>query len=156
MFGFYNQDFNIKSICFKIKVSINETFECLSKGLSYNLLLKGKGYVKPLGRKSQNPNISPKSGILETQALENENCFMIKNLQFDSLLLLLLPLRPTFHHLFLVFCSNLVTVLTFPVSVQFSCSVMSNSLRPRELQHARPPCPSPTPRIHSNSRPLSP
>ena len=39
-------------------------------------------------------------------------------------------------------------------SVQFSCSVMSDSLRPHELQHARPPCPSPTTRVHSNSRPL--
>ena len=38
-------------------------------------------------------------------------------------------------------------------SVQFSCLVVSNSLRPHELQHARPPCPSPTPRVHSNSRP---
>ena len=41
------------------------------------------------------------------------------------------------------------------LSVQFSCSVMSNSLRPHELQHARLPCPSPTPRVHPNSRPLS-
>ena len=40
-------------------------------------------------------------------------------------------------------------------SVQSSHSVMSNSLRPHELQHTRPPCPSPTPRVHSNSRPLS-
>ena len=32
---------------------------------------------------------------------------------------------------------------------------MSDSLRPHELQHARPPCPSPTPRVHSNSHPLS-
>ena len=40
-------------------------------------------------------------------------------------------------------------------SVQFSCSVMSNSLRPHESQHSRPPCPSPTPRVHSNSRPSS-
>ena len=38
-------------------------------------------------------------------------------------------------------------------SVQFSRSVMSNSLRPYELQHARPPCLSPTPGIHSDSRP---
>ena len=38
-------------------------------------------------------------------------------------------------------------------SVQFSHSVVSNSLRPHELQHARPPCPSPTPRVHSDSRP---
>ena len=40
-------------------------------------------------------------------------------------------------------------------SVQFSRSVVSNSLWPHELQHARPPCPSPTPVVHSDSRPLS-
>ena len=40
-------------------------------------------------------------------------------------------------------------------SVQFSCSVMSDSLRPNESQHARPPCPSPTPGVHSDSRPSS-
>ena len=39
-------------------------------------------------------------------------------------------------------------------SVQFSHSVVSNSLRPHELQYARPPCPSPTPGVHSNSSPL--
>ena len=42
-----------------------------------------------------------------------------------------------------------------PYSVQFSLSVVSNSLRPHELQHTRPPCPSPTPGVHSDSRPLS-
>ena len=40
-------------------------------------------------------------------------------------------------------------------SVQFSCSVVSDSLRPHELQHARPPCPSPTPAVYSNSCPSS-
>ena len=40
-------------------------------------------------------------------------------------------------------------------SVQFSRSVMSDSLRPQELQHARPPCPSPTPRVYSNLCPSS-
>ena len=40
-------------------------------------------------------------------------------------------------------------------SVQFSRSVMSNSLRPHESQHAKPPCPSPTPRVHPNSCPSS-
>jgi len=40
-------------------------------------------------------------------------------------------------------------------SVQFSPSVVSDSLRPHELQHARPPCPSPTPGVHSDSRPSS-
>ena len=40
-------------------------------------------------------------------------------------------------------------------SVQFSCSVVSDSLWPHESQHSRPPCPSPTPRVHSNSCPLS-
>ena len=41
------------------------------------------------------------------------------------------------------------------VSVQFSHSVVSGSLRPHELQHVRPPCPSPTPEVYSNSCPLS-
>ena len=45
-------------------------------------------------------------------------------------------------------------IITFS-SVQFSHSVVSDSLRPHEPQHARPPCPSPTPRVHSDSRPLS-
>ena len=40
-------------------------------------------------------------------------------------------------------------------SVQFSCSVVSNSLWPHESQHARPPCPSPTPGVHPNSCPSS-
>ena len=44
--------------------------------------------------------------------------------------------------------------LTFS-SVQFSHSVVSNSLRPHESQHARPPCPSPTPGVHPDSRPSS-
>ena len=40
-------------------------------------------------------------------------------------------------------------------SVQFSRSVVSDSLQPHKLQHDRPPCPSPTPRVHPNSCPLS-
>ena len=40
-------------------------------------------------------------------------------------------------------------------SVQFSCSVVSNSLQPHELQHARPPCPSPSPGVHSDLHPSS-
>ena len=40
-------------------------------------------------------------------------------------------------------------------SVQFSRSVVSDSLRPHKSQHARPPCPSPSPGVHSDSRPSS-
>ena len=48
------------------------------------------------------------------------------------------------------------TLRRFSVSsVQFSCSVVSDSLRPHESQHARLPCPSPTPGVHSDSRPSS-
>ena len=42
-----------------------------------------------------------------------------------------------------------------PKPIQFSCSVVSNSLRPHEPQHTRPPCPSPTPGVHPNPYPLS-
>ena len=47
---------------------------------------------------------------------------------------------------------NAVAILILTeCSVQFNCSVMSGSLRPHESQHTRPPCPSPTPRVHSDS-----
>ena len=52
--------------------------------------------------------------------------------------------------------SNFVIVfLSRSSSVQLSHSVVSNSLWPHESQHARPPCPSPTPRVHSDSCPSS-
>ena len=50
---------------------------------------------------------------------------------------------------------SLGVILYGKCSVQLSCSVLSDSLWPHGLQHARPPCPSPTPRIYSNSCPLS-
>ena len=47
-------------------------------------------------------------------------------------------------------------VFRYPISsVQFSHSVVSDSLWPHESQHARPPCPSPTPGVYSDSCPLS-
>ena len=45
--------------------------------------------------------------------------------------------------------------ISYTGSVQFSRSVMSDSLQPHEPQLARPPCPSPTPRVHPNPCPLS-
>ena len=63
---------------------------------------------------------------------------------FQALLYSLIPLHNT--------CISLLVQFS---SVQFSCSVMSDSLWPHELQHARPPCPSPTPGIHPNPRPSS-
>ena len=52
-------------------------------------------------------------------------------------------------------CFSKFQILKCINSVQFSRSVVSGSLRPHELQHARPPCPSPAPGVHSDSRPLS-
>ena len=52
-------------------------------------------------------------------------------------------------YLFYTFCLHMFS------SVQFSRLVMSDSLWPHELQHTRPPCPSPTPGAYSNSYPLS-
>ena len=53
-------------------------------------------------------------------------------------------------------CDFPITPKTFQFSsVQFNRSVVSDSLRPLEPQHARPPCPSPTPGVYPNSCPLS-
>ena len=82
-------------------------------------------------------------------------------LSFLLVLLLLLPLYndPVFSTFFLLVAwihwHSFVYVLLLFSSVQFSRSVVSNSLWPHELQHARPPCPSPTSRVHSNSCPSS-
>ena len=57
--------------------------------------------------------------------------------------------------------AKLASYLGFPGSLscirsdQISCSVLSDSLRAHESQHARPPCPSPTPGVHSDLRPSS-
>ena len=53
--------------------------------------------------------------------------------------------RATSFHVHFHYKTKLHTVSFQFSSVQFSRSVMSDSLRPHELQHARPPCPSPTP-----------
>ena len=47
-----------------------------------------------------------------------------------------------------------VYLATIQLSVQFSCSVVSDSLRPHEPQYTRPPCPLPTPGVHPNPSPL--
>ena len=69
----------------------------------------------------------------------------IKNLHF---LVSMVPLKK-------LNCGSTSQNLVNLGSVQFSCSVMSNSLRPHALQHIRLPYPSPTPRACSNSGPLS-
>ena len=54
----------------------------------------------------------------------------------------------------LLYSKNLHNIVK-QLSVQFSCSAVSDSLRPHGLQHARLPCPSPTPGAYSNSCPSS-
>ena len=58
-------------------------------------------------------------------------------------------------HAFPTHIHILVSYLLKSSSVHFSCSVVSDSLRPHKSQHARLPCPSPTPRVYPNSCPLS-
>ena len=62
-----------------------------------------------------------------------------------------------FHSLFYLFFELIwpIPVPKVPSSVQFSRSVVSDSLQPHEPQHARPPCPSPTPRVYPNPCPSS-
>ena len=66
----------------------------------------------------------------------------------------LLAVQGTLKSLLQYHSSKASIILHFS-SVQFSCSVVSDSLQPHESQQARPPCPSPTPRVHSDSHPSS-
>ena len=63
--------------------------------------------------------------------------------------------KKNIHWLIEIHKNNTSTVDFVLNSVQFSCSVVSYSLRPHESQHARPPCPSPTPGVYPNSCALS-
>ena len=58
---------------------------------------------------------------------------------------------PKFYLSAQIFCQSLCFKFWFRKFSQFSHSVVSDSLWPHESQHARPPCPSPTPRVHPNS-----
>ena len=55
------------------------------------------------------------------------------------------------HILSSIIAFNMYIMVRIKCSVQFSFSVVSNSLQPHGLQHSRPPCPSPTPGVYSNS-----
>ena len=79
-------------------------------------------------------------------------------LWFSSLIVSHFAFRFMIHHFELVFVKGARSVsgLIFCFSsVQFSRSVVSDSLWPHESQHARPPCPSPIPGVHPDSRPSS-
>ena len=82
------------------------------------------------------------------------NAFIQSSFRQNETLLSTLKHLALFLHSSLKCCVYLVIVIK-QISVQFSCSVISNSLWPHGLHHARPPCPSPTPRACSNSCPLS-
>ena len=106
-------------------------------------------------------------------------CMLLKKIQESPILIMILPIY-SFHSVNYISKYVLLPFLNFDVyifiegashynhenslfnsvsvqfsSVQFSCSVVSDSLQPHGLQHARPPCPSPTPRVYPNSCPLS-
>ena len=85
--------------------------------------------------------------------LHGQTCFLLQ-VSLDFLLLDSSPLWWKGHLLGVLVLEVLVDHHQFS-SVQFSCSVVSDSLWPHESQHARPPCPSPTPRVYPTSCPLS-
>ena len=79
--------------------------------------------------------------------------FVAMSLLFIMLSRLVIAFLPRSKHLLISWLQSTSAVISS--SVQFSCSVVSSSLRPHESQHARPPCPSPTPEACSNSCPSS-
>ena len=90
----------------------------------------------PFSRGSSNPGMKPRSLALWADS------FLSKP-----------PGKPNYTPVKVL--KNKIKFVTWCQSVQFSRSVMSDSLQPHESQHARPPCPSPTPQVHPNPYPLS-
>ena len=77
------------------------------------------------------------------------------NLNLNFISLEILPRAPQSNRIFQSFIFLFCLTIFKLCSVQFSRSTVSDSLQPDESQHARPPCPSPSPGVHSDSRPLS-
>ena len=93
---------------------------------------------------------TPSTHILILVVLEEENLWLYRNEcgKFWVLFSLIFIAQSSY----LLQLPSMAMVL---LCIQFSRSVVSDSLRPHESQHTRPPCPSPTPGVHSNSSPLS-
>ena len=94
-----------------------------------------------------------------------DHCHQVMSLLFNTLSRFVIAFLPRNRHLLISWLQSLSTVIletkkiksaTVSTSVQFSHSVVSDSLRPNGLQHTRPACPSPTSGVYSNSCPLSP
>ena len=81
--------------------------------------------------------------------------FSALDLIFNKLLVIFVRFSFYMRSVLIIFSSYILLSDQTLNSVQFSHSVLSNSLQPHEHQHARPLCPSPTPRVYSNSCPLS-
>ena len=92
----------------------------------------------------------------------------VMSLLFNTLSRLVITFLPRNKHLLISWLQSPSAVILEPpkvksltvyivsnYSVQFNCSVVSDSLQPHESQHARPPCPSPTPGVHLDSCPSS-
>ena len=106
---------------------------------------KGQGSLasgSPWGRRESDVTLRLNKKLLEDRNCgKQEDIFLTPSINVPSQ-----PTPPTL--IFLLYSHQLC-------SVQFSRSVVSDSLRPHESQHARPPCLSSTPGVHSNSRPSS-
>ena len=111
-----------------------------NKFLTCHLLLDepAEGTSNMQGRKRQK--------VSATQIQRTRDCLCLWRCEYwDKSGKVAWPTLPPFPDLF----------ITIPDVVQFTHSVVSDSLRPHESQHTRPPCPLPSPGVHSNSRPLS-
>ena len=103
-----------------------------------------------------NPGIKPRYPALQVDSLQAKPQRKPKNTGVGSLSLLQWIFQIQELNWGLLHCRQILYQLSYQGSpVQFSCSVMSDSLRPHELQHARPPCPLPTPGVHPNPCPSS-
>ena len=107
----------------------------------------------PFSRDLPNPGTEPRSPTLQVDSLPAEPQGKPKNTGVGSLSLPQLIFLTQELNQSLLHCSRILYQLSY--SVQFSLSVMSDSLQIHESQQARSPCPSPTSRIHTNPCPLS-
>ena len=100
-----------------------------------------------------------KPGVLQSMGSQRVGHDWVTELNFPHTFIIFWSIVDTFIFLCVQFDAlehKQISVIPWYHLVQFSCSVMSDSLQPHGLQHTRLPCPSPTPGAYSNSCPWSP